>query len=96
MNCVTLQATIEGLQMELGKKDSQINQLQNEKSGHLHQQRQMQREIDNLQTKLLSVEAMESTEVKALTVNSLSSNVILFIQTVSVISVNFVCYRLSH
>ena len=50
--------------MELGKKDTQINQLQNEKSEHLHKQRQLQREIDNLQTKLHSLEAMESTEVK--------------------------------
>ena len=50
--------------MELGKKDSQINQLQNEKSEQLYKHRQLQKEIDNLQTKLISLESVGSAEVR--------------------------------
>ena len=61
--CVYFQVTIENLQVELGKRDSQVNQLQNEKSELLHKKRHLQKEIDNLQTKLFSIESMESSEV---------------------------------
>ena len=63
--CVYFQVTIENLQVELGKRDSQVNQLQNEKSELLHKKRHLQKEIDNLQTKLFSIESMKSSEVSS-------------------------------
>lgn len=49
--------------MELGKKDAIINQHSCEKSEFQHRNRQLQKELDNLQSKLVSMETLEANEV---------------------------------
>ncbi|CAH1773554.1 unnamed protein product [Owenia fusiformis] len=61
-----LQQAMETLQTDLGKKDSQIAQLKNEKNLSQNSLRQMQTEIDTLQDRLVSMETLETTEITPL------------------------------
>ena len=57
------QGTIETLQVELGRKDSQLQQFQDEKTEDNYKYRQLQKEMSNVQAKLVSLQSLESVEV---------------------------------
>ncbi|XP_077998846.1 coiled-coil domain-containing protein 150-like [Glandiceps talaboti] len=61
-----LQTTVENLQTELGRKDSEVMVLKSDRRSDQHSVQELQKEIDSLQNKLLNMESMESREVEPL------------------------------
>ncbi|XP_078696730.1 coiled-coil domain-containing protein 150-like isoform X2 [Branchiostoma floridae x Branchiostoma belcheri] len=61
-----LQDAVEALQTELGRKDSEIAAMKNERQQFQRNIRQLQGEVEALQSQVAEMEAMESNEVEPL------------------------------
>nr|XP_006811574.1 PREDICTED: coiled-coil domain-containing protein 150-like [Saccoglossus kowalevskii] len=61
-----LQTTVENLQTELGRKDSEIVALKSDRRSGQHSVQDLQKEVETLQSKLLNMESMENSEVEPL------------------------------
>ncbi|XP_038061280.1 coiled-coil domain-containing protein 150-like isoform X2 [Patiria miniata] len=61
-----LQTAVENLQMELGRKDSELSSLRNERQSRQKTMGSLQREVEKLTEKLVTVETLEGTQLDSL------------------------------